>query len=70
MLRILVSNRSWMLRTERGLVRLAMITVGFAFVVVGLAMGVSIILLPPGLVLALSGVGLFVWGAVGDLPLD
>jgi hypothetical protein len=68
--RILVSHRSWMLRTERGLVRLAMLSLGFVSVILGLGMGVSIIMLPPGIVIGLAGVGLFVWGAVGDLPLD
>jgi hypothetical protein len=63
-------DRSWILRTERGLLRLGMITLGVVFIVVGLGMGVSVIMLPPGIVIALSGLGLLTWGAVGDLPLD
>jgi hypothetical protein len=68
--RIAFIHRSWILRTERGLLRVGMIALGLVFIVVGLGMGVSLVMLPPGIIIALSGVGLLIWGAVGDLPLD
>lgn len=62
--------RDWFMLAERGLLRLAMIALGLLLMVVGLAMGVSMVLLLPGVVIGFSGVGLAVWGAVGDLPMD
>jgi hypothetical protein len=43
---------------------------GFALMVAGLGLGVTMIMLPAGLVIGFVGVGLFVWGLLGDLPID
>ncbi len=40
---------------------------GFILMVVGLGLGVTMIMLPVGLVVGLVGVGAFVWGLVGHL---
>ncbi len=40
---------------------------GFILMVVGLGLGVTMIMLPVGLVLGLLGVGIFTWGLVGHL---
>jgi hypothetical protein len=60
--------RRWVLMAERGTVRLAMITFGFVLMVVGLGLGITMIMLPPGIVIGLGGVGLAVIGAIGDFP--
>ena len=41
--------------------------VGFAFMVIGLGLGVTMIMLPVGLPLGLVGSLLFVWGLLGHL---
>jgi hypothetical protein len=68
--RLPLATRPWVLRTERGALRLGMITLGFGLTIIGLGLGVSIIMLPPGIIIGLCGVGLVVWGAVGELPID
>ena len=45
----------------------AAVAIGFAMMVVGLGMGVTMIMLPVGLVIGLIGVLVFVWGLVGHL---
>lgn len=60
----------WFSLAERGVLRLVMIGIGLALMVVGLALGVSMIMLPAGLLLGFTGVGLLVWGALGELPID
>ena len=61
---------SWLEMGERGLLRALMVVVGFAMMILGLAMGVTMIMLPVGLVVGLVGAGLLVWGAVGDIPIN
>ncbi len=46
------------------------VVIGFVLMVVGLGLGVTMIMLPVGLVVGLVGVGLFVWGLVGHLGKD
>lgn len=46
---------------------LAAIAGGFVLMVVGLGLGVTMIMLPVGLVVGLGGVLLFVWGLLGHL---
>jgi hypothetical protein len=41
------------------------IIVGFVMMVVGLAMGVTMVLLPVGIVIGFAGVLVFVWGFLG-----
>ena len=43
------------------------VVLGFVLMVVGLALGVTMIMLPAGIVLGLLGVGLFVAGIFGHL---
>ncbi len=45
----------------------AAVAIGFAMMVVGLGLGVTMIMLPVGLVIGLVGVGIFVWGLLGHL---
>jgi hypothetical protein len=61
------SNRWWQF-AERGLLRALMILIGLMLMIVGLGLGVTMIMLPAGVVIGLVGVGLLVWGAVGDVP--
>ncbi len=46
---------------------LAAVAGGFVLMVLGLAMGVTIVMLPVGIVVGLAGVLLFVWGLFGHL---
>ena len=55
---------------ERTFIRGLMITIGIPLIVLGLGLGVSVIMLPAGIAIGFTGVGLVVWGAVGDLPVD
>ena len=64
------SAHEWLVFAEHGALRLIMVLTGFLLMVVGLALGVTMMMLPIGLVLGLTGVGLFIWGAFGDLPVD
>ena len=43
------------------------VAIGFVMMVVGLGLGVTMIMLPVGLVIGLVGVGIFVWGLLGHL---
>jgi hypothetical protein len=62
--------RGWLGGAERALLRTLMVIVGLAMMVLGLAMGVTMIMLPVGLIVGFVGVGLVVWGAFGDLPVN
>ena len=48
----------------------AAVVVGFVLMVVGLGLGVTMVMLPVGLVVGLFGVGVFVWGLLGHLGTD
>jgi hypothetical protein len=61
------SGRWWQF-AERGMLRIVMILIGLVLMIVGLGLGVTMIMLPAGVVIGLLGVGLLVWGAVGDMP--
>lgn len=52
---------------ERILGHVAAVVIGFALMVIGLGLGVTMIMLPVGLVVGLLGAMLFVWGLVGHL---
>jgi hypothetical protein len=60
----------WFTLAERSALRVVMVTIGFVLMVAGLGLGVTMVLLPPGLMLGFTGLGLVVWGVVGDLPID
>ena len=64
------SPYGWLVLAERGALRALMIAFGLMLMVVGLALGVSMVMLPPGVFFGLTGFALLVWGAVGDLPAD
>ena len=55
-------HRPWVLATESLVVHLAAIVVGFVMMVVGLGLGVTMIMLPAGIVIGLIGVAVFVAG--------
>ena len=48
----------------------AAVLLGFVLMVVGLGLGVTMIMLPVGLVIGLAGLLAFVWGLVGHLERD
>ena len=62
------SASGWLVVTERGLLRMLMVAIGLILMVVGLGLGVSMVMLPPGVFFGLTGFVLLVWGALGDLP--
>ena len=64
------TTREWFRFAELGALRIAMAVIGLLMMIVGLALGVSMVMLPAGLVVGLAGVGLFVWGVLGELPID
>jgi hypothetical protein len=55
-------HRHWVRVTESVLVHVAAIIVGFVMMVLGLGLGVTIIMLPAGLVIGLLGVAIFIGG--------
>ncbi|MCY4637936.1 MAG: hypothetical protein OXG04_26160 [Acidobacteria bacterium] len=60
-------GRRWLAKGEQILSHVAAVVIGFILMVVGLGLGVTMIMLPVGLVVGLIGVGAFVWGLVGHL---
>jgi hypothetical protein len=64
------SAHEWFVFAEHGALRLVMVVTGFMLMVIGLALGVTMVMLPIGLFLGLTGVGVFIWGAFGELPDD
>ena len=63
-------HHHWFVLAELMLVRSIMIAVGFALIVLGLGLGVTMVMLPVGIAVGFTGVGLFAWGVVGDLPME
>ena len=57
-------------KAELVLGHVAAVVIGFVLMVVGLGLGVTMIMLPVGLVVGLLGVGVFVWGLLGHLDKD
>ena len=55
---------------ERILGHVAAVVLGFVLMVIGLGLGVTMIMLPVGLVIGLVGLLAFVWGLVGHLERD
>ena len=60
-------NWPWLRKTESLMGHLAIALVGFVMMVVGLAMGVTMVLLPVGIVVGLLGVAIFVAGLFGHI---
>ena len=63
-------GRRWLQKAELILAHVAAVAVGFALMVVGLGLGVTMIMLPIGLLVGLLGVVTFVWGLFGHLGKD
>src|SRR5262249_16618639 len=55
-------RRPWVRTTESVLVHIVALVVGFVMMIVGLALGVTMIMLPAGIVIGLLGVAIFVGG--------
>lgn len=62
------SASGWLVLAERGVLRVLMVAIGLILMVVGLGLGVSMVMLPPGVFFGLTGFALLVWGALGELP--
>lgn len=57
-----VLHRPWVKTTESVLGHVAAVLIGFAMMVIGLGLGVTMIMLPVGLVVGLIGAAVFVGG--------
>ena len=55
-------HRPWVTATEGALWHVAAVVVGFVMMVVGLGLGVTMVMLPVGIVVGLLGVAIFVAG--------
>ena len=64
------SAHEWFVLAEHAALRVVMVMTGFTLMVFGLALGVSMVMLPAGVFLGLTGFGVLLWGAVGELPID
>ncbi len=60
-------GRTIVQQVARILGRLVAVMVGFALMVIGLGLGVTIVMLPVGLPVGLVGVLIFIWGLLGHL---
>jgi hypothetical protein len=60
-------HRPWVRATESALGHIVAVIVGFVMMVVGLGLGVTMILLPVGIVIGLLGVAIFVGGLFAHL---
>ncbi|MYD71457.1 MAG: hypothetical protein F4W89_12060 [Acidobacteria bacterium] len=62
--------RRWLETGERILGHLVAVLLGFVLMVLGLGLGVTMVMLPVGLVVGLVGALVFVWGLLGHLGKD
>jgi len=60
-------HRPWVRATESVLGHVAALVVGFVMMIVGLGLGVTIIMLPVGIVVGLLGVLIFIGGLFAHL---
>jgi hypothetical protein len=60
--KVMTWHQGWLKAGETFLEHAAVVIVGFVLMVVGLAMGVTMVLLPIGIVVGLMGVAIFVAG--------
>ena len=60
-------DRPWIRATENVLGHIAAVIIGFVMMVVGLGLGVTMVMLPVGLVIGLAGVAIFVGGLFAHL---
>ena len=64
------THHPWLIVTESVFGHLAAIVVGVIMMIVGLALGVTIVMLPAGLVIGLIGAAVFVAGIFGHIHAD
>jgi hypothetical protein len=67
MVEVLRGRRSWIHAIESVLGHIAAVIIGFVMMVVGLGLGVTMIMLPVGIVVGLIGVAVFVAGLFAHL---
>jgi hypothetical protein len=67
MVEVLRGRRSWIHAIESVLGHIAAVIIGFVMMVVGLGLGVTMIMLPVGIVVGLIGVAVFVAGLFARL---
>jgi hypothetical protein len=67
MVEVLSGRRSWIHAIESVLGHIAAVIIGFVMMVVGLGLGVTMIMLPVGIVVGLIGVAVFVAGLFAHL---
>jgi hypothetical protein len=60
-------KRPWVRATESVFAHIAAVIVGFIMMIVGLAMGVTLVMLPFGLVIGLAGAAIFIGGLFARL---
>jgi hypothetical protein len=65
-----VSTHHWFKVTEAVFARVLAIVIGFIMMVLGLGLGVTMIMLPVGVVVGLAGMGLFVAGLFAHINRD
>ena len=53
---------------ERFLAHSLAVVIGFALMIIGIGMGVTMVLLPLGIPVGLAGLGLWVWGLYSTAP--
>ena len=63
-------GRRWIEKAQMVLAHVAAVVIGFGLMVFGLGLGVTMVMLPVGLVVGVFGVGVFVWGLLGHLGKD
>ena len=61
-------HHPWIRTAESVLGHIGAVVVGFIFMVVGLALGVTMIMLPVGIVVGLIGAAMFVGGLFARIP--
>jgi hypothetical protein len=67
MVEVFRRRRSWISAIESVLGHIAAVIIGFVMMVVGLGLGVTMIMLPVGIVVGLIGVAVFVAGLFARL---
>lgn len=63
-------HHGWLQVTENIVGHAAALVIGFVMMVVGLGLGVTMIMLPVGLVIGLVGAAIFIGGLFGHFTVD
>jgi len=64
------SHHHWLTAVESVLGHVLAVVIGFVMMIVGLALGVTMIMLPVGIVVSLTGAALFVGGLFAHIGRD